>query len=433
MSVRGLVAAVAVLSLAGTARAAKWAIERVNHVTIAPPAGVDVLEMSGVTYVGPVAGGLHRFLAVQEGHGKLAQFDVEFTAAGGIASVSNFANVSTGVNTQDFEGIAYTNAARNSVFLADESPAGPNVRELNLATGMLLQTLSVPGVIKDNERSNRGFESLTRTPDATTMWAATQEAITVDGPVSTSSNGTVVRLLRFDVTGNTVTTGPQFAYRLEPIHGTSAVGSPQSGLSDLASLPDGTLLAFERSVAVATPLYLTRIYELDFTSATDVSVGALGAGLIDQTYTTVGKTNIYTGAIDGASGQNMEGLTLGPRLANGSWVMLGAVDNGDPGSMNTLVAFTATANVTGDFDEDGDADGADFVLWQRGLGKTIGAKLNEGDGDRDGDVDAVDLSLWQSALTESTPASVPEPGTAVLAAAFSLAFAARRMRGAVSR
>jgi redox-sensitive bicupin YhaK (pirin superfamily) len=69
--------------------------------------------------------------------------------------------------------------------------------------------VAVPAVIKDNERSNRGFESLTRTRDATTMWAATEEALLVDGPGTTPSNGSVVRLVKFDVDGNTVATGPQ--------------------------------------------------------------------------------------------------------------------------------------------------------------------------------------------------------------------------------
>jgi hypothetical protein len=54
---------VAVLSLAAPVRAANWSVSRVNHTIITPPAGVEIVEMSGVTYVGPVAGGLHRFLA----------------------------------------------------------------------------------------------------------------------------------------------------------------------------------------------------------------------------------------------------------------------------------------------------------------------------------------------------------------------------------
>lgn len=49
-----------------------------------------------------------------------------------------------------------------------------------------------------------------------------------------------------------------------------------------------------------------------------------------------------------------------------------------------------------DFDNDGDADGMDFLLWQRGFG-TAGPEASKQDGDADGDadVDADDLALWQ--------------------------------------
>lgn len=427
-------AAVATLWLVASARAANWSVSRMNHVTLAPPEGVSVQEMSGVTYLGPVAGGLHRFLTVQEGHGALAQFDVSFNSSGAITGVSNISTIATPNFLQDFEGIAYTNPARNSAFVADESPAGPNVRELNLATGTSYQALSIPAVIKDNERANRGFESLTRTLDATAMWAANEQALTVDGPESTASVGAVVRLLKFNVAGNAVTTGPQYAYNVEPIHGASPLGSPQSALSDLTAMPDGTLLALERSVAATPPtIYLTRIFETNIAGATDISVGALGNGLIGQSYTPVAKTPLFAGAVDGANGQNLEGLALGPRLDNGSWVLLGVVDDGfsngvddDPLSNNTLVAFVATANVTGDFDADGDIDGDDLLRWQRGLGKAIGAKLDEGDGDRDGDVDAADLAAWRGAFIAAASSTAPEPAGLVVAIMGLSALASRR-------
>src|SRR5262249_798209 len=144
----------------------------------------------------------------------------------------------------------------------------------------------------------------------------------------------------------------QFAYEVSPIHGSSMLGSPQSGLSDLVAMPDGTLLALERSVAVTTPIFLNRIFETNFSGATDVSVGALANGLIGQSFTPVSKTLLWSGPVDGPgnSGMNMEGLTLGPRLADGSWILVGVCDNGDGFTTNTLVAFTATANATADFD-----------------------------------------------------------------------------------
>jgi hypothetical protein len=238
------------------------------------------------------------------------------------------------------------------------------------------------------------------------------------------------------VAGNTVTAGPQYAYVTEPIHGTSTLGAPQNGLSDLVAMPDGTVLALERSVAVTTPVYLNRVYEVDFDGATDVSVGAPAAGLISQSYTPVAKEIVWSGAADGASGQNFEGLTLGPQLANGNWVLLGVVDNGngsDPLSMNTVVAFTATAIPSADFDEDGDADGADFLSWQRGLGKTVGATLAEGDADRDGAVDGADLAQWEAeAASVSALAPVPEPSAAALFAC-GLALVALHRRHCVTR
>lgn len=68
-----------------------------------------------------------------------------------------------------------------------------------------------------------------------------------------------------------------------------------------------------------------------------------------------------------------------------------------------------------DFDEDGDTDGDDFLVWQRGFGDTY---------------DASDLALWESeygstSLTSSV-AAVPEPTSWFLACAMALASVAIR-------
>src|SRR5690606_31336681 len=172
-------------------------------------------------------------------------------------------------------------------------------------------------------------------PDGTVMWTANEQALTVDGPTSTAMNGTTVRLLRLNVSGNSIAAGAQYAYVTEPIHGSPTFGSPQSGLADLVALPDGTLLALERSVVVGAPVYLNRIFEIGFAGATDVSVGTLADGLIGNVFTPVAKQLLWSGAVDGASGQNMEGLALGPRLPNGDWVLIGVVDD-DPTDSDTL-------------------------------------------------------------------------------------------------
>ncbi|MBA3481661.1 MAG: esterase-like activity of phytase family protein [Pirellulales bacterium] len=414
------------------ARAANWQFNRVNHTVLTPPGGVTVNQLSGVTYLGLVAGA-HRFAAAEQTRGELVAFDVAFSAAGGITSVSNIAAVpmSPLEDLEDYEGIAFTNPARNSVFLSDEDALGAGdrvgVREVSLATGAELQAVTIPPVFA-NRRPNRGLESLTHNLDGTVMWTANEQALSVDDLISTATSGTDVRLLKLNVTGDAVAASAQYAYRVEPIHGTSPIGSPQSGLSDLVAMPDGTLIALERSVAfLASPsTYLSRIYEVDFIAATDVSVGPAASGLIGQTFTHVGKQLLWSGPADGTNGQNLEGLTLGPRLANGDWILLGVVDDGwnsatnsdtDPASNNTLVAFTATAIPSADFNADGGVDGTDFLHWQRGLGQTVGATHAEGDADRDGDVDADDLTQWKAdfaAPGEIAGAIVPEPASLML-------------------
>ena len=48
-----------------------------------------------------------------------------------------------------------------------------------------------------------------------------------------------------------------------------------------------------------------------------------------------------------------------------------------------------------DLDSDGDVDGADFLAWQRGFGKTAGASVADGDTNGDEAVNGLDLSVWQ--------------------------------------
>ena len=404
--------------------AANWSVNRVSHSLLIPPGGITVAEMSGVTYLGPVAGA-HRFIAAEETKGELIQFDLTLSAAGGIDSIANVAAIDI-VPTSDFEGIAYTNPERNSVFLAAET--GAHLREVSLATGAELQNGAVPTLF-NNRRGNLGTESLARSLDGTAMWTANEQALTIDGPVSTAVAGTNVRLLKLNVADNATSAGPQYAYHVEPIHGASTLGSPQSGLSDLTLMPDGTLLALERSVAVATPIYLNRIYEINPTGATDVSVAPFNAGLVGQTFTPVGKSLLWSGPIDASFGQNMEGLTLGPQLANGDWSLIGVVDNGDGNSGNTIVAFTATPVASADFNADGVVDGADFLQWQRSNGKTIGATHQEGDANRDGAVNDADLELWKGAFAApavNATTAIPEPATISLSIAAALSVAAQK-------
>ena len=89
-------------------------------------------------------------------------------------------------------------------------------------------------------------------------------------------------------------------------------------------------------------------------------------------------------------------------------------------SVPDLGVVTLTVPVsTGDFDQDTDIDGEDFLRWQRGFG--IGTALAEGDANNDGAVDAADLFVWSEqfgSLAIQAAVGVPEPSAAILSGIF---------------
>lgn len=88
------------------------------------------------------------------------------------------------------------------------------------------------------------------------------------------------------------------------------------------------------------------------------------------------------------------GTTEGAVLVDGDSNFDGAVNAQDLSFWeNSFSALAATVET--DFDADGDTDGTDFLLWQRGFGKTSIATVSDGDTNADGDVDHVDLTNWE--------------------------------------
>lgn len=66
------------------------------------------------------------------------------------------------------------------------------------------------------------------------------------------------------------------------------------------------------------------------------------------------------------------------------------------------VEFQAEQGALGaDFNFDGRVDGADFVAWQRNLGRTGTVTVRHGDATADGDVDRNDLLVWQARAGEA--------------------------------
>jgi hypothetical protein len=123
-------------------------------------------------------------------------------------------------------------------------------------------------------------------------------------------------------------------------------------------------------------------------------------------------------------GTGNQGLTLG-RRTDGQRPFNGSMDDTrifthalSEAQLQDLAGYDAPPTSNGDFDDDGDVDGRDFLLWQRGQSPSS--------------LSPEDLAIWAEnygtipGLTSVT--AIPEPGSAALALALGLAVASSRRR-----
>ncbi len=214
---------------------------------------------------------------------------------------------------KDVEGIAY-DPLRGTFWAADEVYG--KVSEHDPRSGRRLGDLKLSAIFKKCRRTY-GFESLCIRPDGLEMWLANEEALSCDGPVSTSEHGTTVRLARFTRTGrdDAWKAAGQWAYATDSLGGGAPLNACRSGLTSLCALEDGTLLALEREYSFKPlPALRCRIYATDRSQATDIAAReSLAPGTLP--FTPVAKTLLY----DADTGLSMyEGLAPGPIASDGS-------------------------------------------------------------------------------------------------------------------
>ncbi|MBA3481988.1 MAG: PEP-CTERM sorting domain-containing protein [Pirellulales bacterium] len=108
-----------------------------------------------------------------------------------------------------------------------------------------------------------------------------------------------------------------------------------------------------------------------------------------------------------------------PSIPNPSFDFVIYTPNG-LADITSVISYTLAeppAGTPGDFDDDGDVDGADFLEWQQGLG---------------GEFDAMDLADWKLNFGTgggvAAAASIPEPASLLLVALGVLGIASRRTR-----
>lgn len=213
----------------------------------------------------------------------------------------------------------------------------PAIRAVSLSGGTMLGTVPIPPPLQTPTR-NRALESLAAEPDVAHVWTTTEEGAADDGPPTSETTGTVVRLTRLAVDHEGTVRADeakQFGYPVDPPHQFVRVfgGAPLSGVTALASLGAGRLLVLERSACPGLPPFEARIYLCETSTAHDVSKTA--QDLASHRDQFLAKQLLWKEQ----TGSNLEGLCLGPNVPGGGRALLVISDNGDLGTPTQVVGL----------------------------------------------------------------------------------------------
>jgi len=189
----------------------------------------------------------------------------------------------------------------------------------------------IPNGVDYGVRFNLAFESLNPTPNGRTLVTAGEGALFQDGPASAFTNGSLARILLYDLRKRIPI--QEYVYEVAPWAEPSAIFGV-NGIVELLPIDDaGTMLAMERSFSVGGILgggtgNVVVINELSTQGATDVSdFDALYDGGSPIAFTPVSQRQIFAFDDLGIPIDNIEGMTFGPPLADGRQTLVIVSDN----------------------------------------------------------------------------------------------------------
>ncbi|MBW4616521.1 MAG: esterase-like activity of phytase family protein [Desmonostoc vinosum HA7617-LM4] len=273
-------------------------------------------------------------------------------------------NGNAGVLGLSFDPEGFAIAPNGNFYVSDEY--GPSVYEFS-PTGSFLRAFNTPEnlipkagsdlnyvdgrpIITSGRQDNRGFEGVTLSPDGSKLYGLLQDPLVNEGSPDgrRSSN---LRLVEYDTkTGESTA---QYIYQLESLESINSRVSEDTfgansqgrniGISAITALNDKEFLVLERDnrgvgVEDATgeiPVGSKRVYKISLTGATDVK-GVSLAGLNTLPTGVIPVNKSTSPFIDVAEllkaneliiPEKLEGLAIGPQLADGSYAILVGTDN----------------------------------------------------------------------------------------------------------
>ena len=206
----------------------------------------------------------------------------------------------------------------------------PFIRRYSL-DGTYLGDLPVPQAFmptadhSSGVRPNLAFESATLPPNGNVLFTATENALYQDGPAATTTTGSPSRIMRYDM--KTGQLDRQWIYWTDPVLEPSSIFSV-NGIDELLALNNEFLISMERSFSVGAPGTgnSIKLYKVALPGATNVNGVDSLAGQLDS-IRPAEKTLLFDLDTLGIPLDNVEGLTLGPKLADGRQSVVLVSDN----------------------------------------------------------------------------------------------------------
>lgn len=211
----------------------------------------------------------------------------------------------------------------------------PFIRRYNLQ-GRVTAELPIPDYYIPNGvdrgvRHNLAFESLNPTPDGKRLITAGEGALVQDGPASSFTNGSLARILTYDLRKRAPVS--EYVYEVGPWAEPSAIFGVNGIVEVLPIDNAGTMLVMERSFSVGGVLgggtgNVVVINEVSTEGATDVlGVDALYEGGSPVAFTPVSQREVFAYDDLGIPIDNVEGMTFGPALPDGRQTLVTVSDN----------------------------------------------------------------------------------------------------------
>ena len=195
--------------------------------------------------------------------------------------------------------------------------------------GDFLSNVTLPENLKMQQqekgpRNNGTLEGITFDKKYKNIYTNIEEPLFEDGNQANTSNGGYIRIYQFDA--KTKKNTAQFGYKLEPLalepnpKGSFAV----NGVSAIQHYGKNQLLVVERSYSTGTQACTVKVFLCDLKKATDVKNYN---SLQNQKLELASKKMILNMDDLGIFIDNIEGLTFGPKLANGNSSLIFVSDN----------------------------------------------------------------------------------------------------------